>query len=387
MNPTPTDSFDSDTLMAGGTALKAMLSQVDVKAGIKGLRAEILTTKSPSKRDLLVKKLKYLSGLERNGLAPQDAFTIKYMPVIPPTSRPPTQQGGNRIEYADSNMLYKDHMTVNTTFGGIKDLMPNHMLMIQRKDLYEGAKAVMGTGEAISGSSRGHKLKGFLKQIGGENGPKTGFFQSKILSKKQDFSGRATIYAEPDLGFNEAAIPRNMLWSMYEFHIIRDLVKNGYDYVAAKKSVEARDTAATNSFNKLIKEIPVILNRAPTLMQSNITAHFPKPVDGKTIGINPLHLPLYAGDVDGDAFSCFVPLTPEGVAEAKEKLLPMHHSHDFRKGMGHSIIGPGHEAILGSMHLTEPDVAQKTVEFKTEQAVLEALRKGEISENTPVQIG
>jgi DNA-directed RNA polymerase subunit beta' len=379
--------FDSDDLLAGGHAFKAMLGEVDIDKSLSDLRKAIPHTKSPTKRDALVRKLKYLTGLQKNEQNPVEAYTLAYMPVVPPTSRPPVPQGGNQIKYADSNILYRDHMLVNTPMKDNLVHQPNSMMGESRKALYEGAKAVVGTGEAITGSSRGENLKGFLKQIGGENGPKTGLFQSKILSKKQDFSGRATIYAEPNLGFNEAAVPVDMLWTMYSFHIIRDLVRSGYDYVSAKKAVEARNPAATNSFNRMIKEIPVLLNRAPTLMQSNITAHFPVPVKGRTIGINPLHLPLYAGDIDGDALSCFVPLTPESVLEAKNKLLPKHHTPDFRRGIGSSMLAPGHEAILGSTFITEPDVAQATVHFATEVDAISALKAGTISENTPIAIG
>lgn len=382
-----TTTFDSDDLLSGGHAFKQMLSHVNSAEQLLALKREVLETKSPSKRDALVKKVKYLAGVQKMGIKPEESFILNYMPVVPPVVRPSMQMGGNRIEYADVNSLYKDHMLVNTSMKDVADLLPNDQLTVERKALYDGAKAVFGVGDAITGNSRGKQLKGFIKQISGDTGPKGGFFHSKLLSKKQDFSGRATIYAEPNLGFNEAAIPRDMLWTMYEFHIIRDLVKNGYDYVSAKKAVTERTVAATNSFNKLIKQVPVILNRAPTLMRTNVTAHYPVPVEGKTIGINVLHLPMYAGDFDGDALTVHVPLTPEAVEEAKQKLLPEAHIHDYRKGLGSSMVAPGHEAIVGSMHITEPDTTQKPVHFKTELEALAALRAGTIKENTPITIG
>jgi DNA-directed RNA polymerase subunit beta' len=379
--------FDTDSLSTGGNALQQMLAAVSVDEQLKALKQDVLTTKSPSKRDALVKKIKYLAGVKRIGLKPEEAFILHNMPVVPPLVRPSMQTGGNRIEYADVNNLYKDHMTVNAPLAKAVEYSPNDHLIEARRDLYDGARAIFGVGDAISGNSRGKQLKGFIKQIGGETGPKGGFFHSKLLSKKQDFSGRGTIYAEPDLGFNEAAVPKDMLWTMYEFHLIRDLVKNGYSYVEAKKAVEARNHAATASFNKLIKHIPIILNRAPTLMRTNITAHFPVPIEGKTIGVNPLHLPLFAGDYDGDALTVHVPMTPEAIEEAKKKLLPEHHIYDYRKGLGASMVAPGHEAIVGAMHITEPDQTQKPVRFKTEQDALAALKAGTIDENTPISIG
>lgn len=379
------NSDDLD-LITGGKAIHQMLSAVDPEKQLATLQKEILTVKSVSKRDAMIRKIKYLASLVKMDKKPEDAYILNYMPVIPPVARPTTAKAGNRLEHADVTKLYQDHMNVNEKLMGLVDDVDDTSLLEQRHDLYSGAKAVMGMGDAITGSSRGATLKGFMKQIAGEGGPKTGFFQSKILSKKQDFSGRATIYAEPNLGFNEIACPEDMIWSMYEYHIIRDLVKGGYTYPEAKKATLDRNSAAQASFARLIKQIPIIANRAPTLMQSNITAHFPIPIKGKTLGINPIHLPMYAGDFDGDALTVHVPITPEAIEEAKKKLLPEHHIYDFRRGIGASLIAPGHEAIIGSIHLTEPDMTQKVQEFHSEKDVLDALHKGLITQNTPIRI-
>lgn len=381
------DDFNPDDFLVGGAAFESMLSQVSVKKQFDGLKKEVLTTKSPSKRDDLIKKLKYLDGLMKNDMKPHEAFVIRNMPVVPPIIRPPIVKGNNQIEYADVNDLYKDHMTINGALKDVIDFLPPDQLVNERRDFYNGAKAIFGLGDAVAGSSRGKNLKGFIRQISGTTGPKGGYFHSKILSKKLDFSGRGTIYAEPNLGFNEAAIPEDMIWTTYKFHIIRDLVKQGFDYVSANKAVEARNPVATASFNKLIKQVPVILNRAPTLMRTNITAHYPVPIKGKTIGLNPLHLPLYAGDYDGDALTIQVPMTPEAVEEARKKLLPEHHIHDYRRGLNNSMVAPGHEAIIGSVHMTEPDMKQKPVHFNTEAEALKALKDGTIRENTPITIG
>jgi DNA-directed RNA polymerase subunit beta' len=295
--------------------------------------------------------------------------------------------GGNRIEFADVNALYRDHMLVNNALRDVKDVLPASELINERAEAYNGLKAIVGLGEAISPTSKGRNVKGLLRQIAGTTGPKTGFLHSKILSKKQDFSGRATIYAEPNLGFNEAAVPFDILWTTYKLHILRDLAKSGYSYLDSIKAYDERSPAATASFNKVIKNIPMIINRAPTLMKSNITAVYPIAINGKTVGINPIHLPYFAADYDGDSFSLFVPMGDEAITEAKQKLLMQHQVFDARKGIGHSMVAPGHEAILGSMAMTAPDMAQITKKYKTEKDCLEALKNGEIKENTPVEIG
>jgi len=377
---------NNDEVLVSGDAFKAMLSEIDPHEKIPQLVQEVKGVKSISKRDDLVKRIKYLNGLKNTGLSAREAYILHNVPVVPPQARPATVMGGNRIEFADVNHLYKDSMVTNNSLKSLVDVLLPEELIKERTDNYNGVKAILGLGEAISPNSKGRGLKGLLKQVAGTGGPKTGLFHNKILSKKQDFSGRATIYAEPNLGFNEAAVPKDFLWTSMKFHILRDLARQGYDYVNSEKAWSERNTAATNSFNRVIKNVPVIINRAPTLMRSNITAVYAKPIEGSTLGLNPIHLPLFAGDYDGDALTIHVPMSPEAVEEAKTKMLPQHQIHDYRRGLRQSIVQPGHEAILGSMHMTEPDVKQELRKFKTTKECLEALKSGEIKENTPVEI-
>lgn len=378
---------NNDELLVSGNAIKEMMSHISPVKKMAELSKAYKEAKSISKKDILMKQMKYVNGLKNTGVDPSKAFVISHVPVIPPEMRPATVMGGNRIEFADVNNLYKDHMASNLTLKGVIDMLPPEELINERAEAYAGLKAVVGLGDPISPNARGKKVRGLLSQIAGEGGPKTGLFHSKILSKKQDFSGRATIYAEPNLGFNEAAIPKDMLWNMYKFHMLRDLSKQGYDYVNSEKAWTDRTGAAEHSFNKVIKQVPVIINRAPTLMKSNITAVYPVPIKGTAMGINPALLPLFAGDYDGDALSLYLPMSPEAVEEAKRKILPEHQIHDYRRGMNQSLVAPSHEAILGSMYMTEPNSSEKTIKFKTEEHALEALKRGEINERTPIEIG
>ncbi len=375
-----------ENIKVGGHAFHEMLSDIDVEAEIGKLNLQIPKATSVSKKDTLIKRLKYLKGLKTTEMKPEDALVLNHMPVLPPRMRPVTTMSGNRLEFSDVNLLYRDHMLVNNSLHELRDLLPPEGLQAERRDLYNGAKAIMGFGEPISPSSKGRGLKGIALQIAGSGGPKKGFFQNKVLGKKQDFSGRATITNDPMLGLNEIGVPKDMLWSMYKMHIIRDLVQKGYSYIDAEKAHETRNDAASASFRKMTEHIPVILNRAPTLMRSNITAFMPKPIDGKTVTYNPLNLKLISGDFDGDAVSMFLPVTPEAIAEAKEKILPQSQLYDYRKGMGISMVQPDHEAVMGAVHLSEPDMTQKVVEFKTEKDALAALKAGKIKDNTPIRI-
>ena len=373
-------------LLVGGPAFKAMLSHVFPESKVTSLVAEVKNTKSVSKRDTLIKQIKYLDGLRKTGLAATDAYILGHIPVIPPQMRPAMIQGGGKIEFADANLLYKDSLVSTNALKDLVDVLPPEELIKERENNYNGVKAVMGLTEAISPNSKGRGVKGLLKQISGTTGPKTGLFHSKILSKKQDMSGRSTIHSNPTLAFNEASVPEDILWKMYKFHILRDLAKQGYDYVNSEKAWMERNPAALKSFTKSITSVPMIINRAPTLMKSNIAAVYPVPSKENSLGMNPLHLPNFAADYDGDAMQLFVPTSPGAVNEAKEKLLMQKQINDYRKGLDQSLMAPAHEAILGSVHMTEPDTKQTISRYKSEKDCLAALARGEIQENTPVEI-
>lgn len=376
----------SEEVLVGGNAFKHMLSNLDVDSEMERLKKEIPATKSASKRDVLIKKLKYLAGLKNIGGKPEETYVLHNVPVLPAIARPVTIGANNKDEYADINHLYKDHMTANNSLRGLGDLLEPSQLISERAALYNGLGAVMGVKDPINAANKARNIKGLLRQVAGVGGPKMGYFQSKVLSKKQDFSGRGTIFADPTLEFNEISMPHESLWTMYKLHVVRDLVQKGYPYLDAEKAYSEKKEAAMSSFNKMIKHVPVIINRNPTLMKTNITAFFPKPTETKSIGINPLVLPYLAGDYDGDAVSVFLPMTPDAIHEAKEKLLAKEQIHDYRKGIGSSMIAPQHEAILGSLYMTEPDMSQQPVTFNTEVEALEALKSGKIKKNTPVII-
>ncbi|HET8689084.1 MAG TPA: hypothetical protein VFM18_20935, partial [Methanosarcina sp.] len=367
-------AFDPSTgeeLATGGEAFRQLLGDINSTTHLQGYLNEYKETKSTTKKNKLVKKIKYLKGLSDIGVKdPSTAYTLKNIPILPPIMRPVLDKGGNRFDYSDINKLYKEMIIANEGVDKIKDFSLNKDMSKQRAELYGSVKAVVGMGEAVGPQSRKQGLKGVMVQLTGEEGPKGGMFHSKVLKKNQDMSGRATIYAAPDVGFNEAKFPKEMMWTMFKMHIIRELVRNGMTLPEAKQAYDKRTLAAQNMFSRLTKEIPIMLNRPPTLMKTNIMAMYGVPVEGKTIGLNILHLPGFAADFDGDALTTYLPMTQEAIQEAREKLLPSKHLSDARQGFGYSMFAPGHEAILGSVHLTKPDMEKKVIKFKTEQDAL-----------------
>ena len=392
-------SVDQDPLV-GGEAFKQMLSDINPHEELEILKDKVWDVKSASKRNDMIKRMKYLQGMRKQGYEnPADAVMLHNLPILPPVMRPISVSNG-RATVADINELYKDlHLVAKGRDtkdpGGVaalKDMVTPDYPELQeaRRDTYDAAKAIMAGGAPVNYANKQLGLKGLMTQISGVGGPKYGFVQSKLLSKKQDISGRGTIYAAPDVGFNEAKIPKEMLLKMFEPHIRRDLAQKGYDVASAKQAhaslfTEQKNGAALASFNKMVHDVPIIINRAPTLMKSNILAMKAIPSDDKTIGINILHLPGFAADYDGDAMSVFAPVTQEAIQEAKDKLLPSNHLHDARMDAGTPMYKPQHEAILGSMYMTEHD-GSKPIDFPTEAAALAALKAGKIKENTPIRI-
>lgn len=377
-----------DDLQTGGEALRTMLSSINPAKELDLHLKAYDATKSMSKKDALVKKIKYLKGLHDMGVKdPGAVYTMKHIPILPPVMRPVLDKGANTLEYGDINKLYKEMILIDDE--GLKpnrDFLPHSDLVNQRSALYNSVKAISGLGEAVGPNSKKQGLKGIMTMIAGDGGPKEGMFHSRILKRNQDLSGRGTIYAAPDVGFNEAKFPKDMMWTMFKMHIIRELVKNGMRLDEAKKAYDNRSLVAQNTFNRLAKEIPIMLNRPPTLMKTNVMAVYGIPIEDKTIGLNILHLPGFAADFDGDALTTYVPVTQEAIQEAKDKLLPQRHLSDARLGYGNTMFAPGHEAILGSVHLTKVDHEQDVVTFKSEEEALHALQSGKIHDNTPIRI-
>lgn len=374
--------------LTGGTAFRHMLGQIKPDSHLKARVEEYKSSRSSTKKDKLVRQIKYLKGLKDNGISdPSNAYTTQHVPILPPNMRPVLDKGGNRLDYADINALYKEMILANEGLEGLRDDLPDHELTKERKSVYDSVKAVTGMGEALGPRSQKQGLKGIMTQLTGTEGPKMGMFHSRLLSKQQDMSGRGTIYAAPDVGYNEAKFPKDMLWMMFRMHITRELVRNGMTLPEAKKAWEGRTSSAEAVFQRLCKTVPVILNRPPTLMKTNVMAMYPIPIEGKTIGMNILHLPGFGADFDGDALTVHMPMTPEAIEEAKMKLLPMRHMNDARLGPGNPMFAPGHEAILGSVHLTKADSDQKVRHFSTEAEALKALESGEISDNSPITVG
>lgn len=277
--------------LTGGEAIRALLAKIDVKTELAALKKSAPTMRG-AELERANRKLRYLAALEEKGLNPT-VYVLEHFPLVPAMFRPVYALPNGNLGISQVNDLYRDTILVNNQLRDRK--VPEELKANLRRDLYDGLKGIVGLGTALSGRQR----KGFIEQIAGDS-PKTGFFQSKIMGRRQDLSGRSTIVPGPDLGLDEVAIPEQMAWKLYEPFVIRELGTMGYTPLQAKEHLEAKDELARKALEVVASDRPVFLNRAPTLHKFSIMAFKPKMVSGQAIKLNPLVVQGYNADHDGD---------------------------------------------------------------------------------------
>jgi DNA-directed RNA polymerase subunit beta len=368
----------------GGSWVRDRLAAIHVEPKIKDLRTQLKTTRGAELNNV-VKQIKALENLHREGLKPQDAYVISKVPVIPPMFRPITAMPNDpsSLMIADANKLYGHLMDVNDALK--KTVLPSDIPK-NRGALFKAVSAVFGTGETEDEELRGQRVKGFISSIAGRGSPKGGFFQRKLMFRTQDVSGRGTAAPDGSLGMDQVGIPEEMLWKMLDRLLIARLVRGGYPALQARQLVDRRQPAAKAALMEEIRDRPVLINRAPTLHRWNIMAAYPVPVQGKTIRVNSFIEKGQNLDYDGDTLQIHVPVTLEGVADAKRMTLPNLLLSD--QTHNRLVAFPQHEAILGIAHASAaaPDTSKETRTFKSRDELLSAYRKGELKLTDPVKI-
>lgn len=247
-----------------------------------------------------VKRLNAIKGLRRTGVAPAELM-VTSIPVIPPKFRPFAQQGDTLIA-GDANILYKDFIEQNDAFKQERDMFGDTNAGQGRLDLYDTAKALYGYGDPVKEKTRQKDIRGFLKKIVGRTS-KTGYFQSRMISKTQDSVGRSTIIVDPELGMDEIGLPRDMAMTMYAPHVQRRLRQTGMADSDALKAVRDRAPVAMNALEREVEVRPVVYSRAPAWYQHNIIGGNVKLVDGDAISISPAVTSGLSADFDGNCIT------------------------------------------------------------------------------------
>lgn len=366
----------------GGHWFKQALTELQVPAKIQELRTATQRARGPV-LDGLVKQIKYLEALQTHQLKPADAYLITKVPVTPPVIRPILPLSDGRLQVSDANLLYKDAFLANDQLRTTAQHLPASELPGPRQHLYAAVSALYGVGEPVSPSAEKRGAKGYLAAITGTR-PGSGFFQSKLMKRQQDVSGRATIAPDPTLNMDEIGVPEGMLWGMYGKFVVGRLVRSGYTALDAQKMVEERTPRAREELVNESHERPVMVNRAPSLHRFNIVGAYPKIVDGKTLKLNPFAEKGMNADYDGDALQIHAPVTPGGVEDVKRITLSNLIFADKRPGVLN--IAPDMEAVLGLHRATQAAGTQPLRHFASQGHALDAYHRGEITLNDPIKI-
>jgi DNA-directed RNA polymerase beta subunit len=367
---------------SGGAGLKAALSAIDLDRDIAEAREEARKRRG-SARDNAIKKIGYLSAAKKQGIHPS-SWMITKVPILPPTFRPMSRMGDVTLQ-ADLNELYRDLIETNSSLKELRKELPESALADERMTLYSALSAAYGLGDPITPEGRSKRLKGAIQQIIGDS-PKTGLFQSRVLSKPVDVVGRGVVTPDPNLDMDSVGIPEDSAWTLYKDFVIRHLVRRNIPAHRALEMVKLREPTAKAALQEEMKTRPVIVDRAPTWHKFNLLAFYPHITEGTTVRVSPLITKGFTMDFDGDAVNFHVPISDKAVEQARERMLPSRNLFSLTdlRSIRHS---PQQELGLGLYQLTQEPSKRPVQRFATTADALKAYRRGELRVNDPIEIG
>jgi DNA-directed RNA polymerase subunit beta' len=348
------DDFDA---RMGAEAVQELLKDIDLEEEINHLREEIPQTNSETKIKKLSKRLKLLEAFYHSGNAPA-WMVMEVLPVLPPDLRPLVPLDGGRFATSDLNDLYRRVINRNNRLKRLLDLnAPDIIVRNEKRMLQEAVDALLDNGRrgrAITGSNK-RPLKSLADMIKG----KQGRFRQNLLGKRVDYSGRSVITVGPTLRLHQCGLPKKMALELFKPFIYSKLQSLGYASTikAAKKMVERELPEVWDILADVIREHPVLLNRAPTLHRLGIQAFEPLLIEGKAIQLHPLVCAAYNADFDGDQMAVHVPLTLEAQLEARA--LMMATNNVLSPANGEPIIVPSQDVVLGLYYMTREKINAK----------------------------
>ena len=341
----------------GAEAVQALMKDMDVEAEVARLREEIPATNSETKLKKLSKRLKLLEAFLSSGNKPE-WMVMTVLPVLPPDLRPLVPLDGGRFATSDLNDLYRRVINRNNRLKRLLDLnAPDIIVRNEKRMLQEAVDALLDNGRrgrAITGSNK-RPLKSLADMIKG----KQGRFRQNLLGKRVDYSGRSVIVVGPTLRLHQCGLPKKMALELFKPFIFGKLERRGLATTikAAKKMVERETAEVWDILAEVIREHPVLLNRAPTLHRLGIQAFEPVLIEGKAIQLHPLVCAAYNADFDGDQMAVHVPLTLEAQLEART--LMMSTNNILAPANGEPIIVPSQDVVLGLYYMTRERVNAK----------------------------
>ena len=369
----------------GAEAIKELLKKVDLKAEIDQIGKELETAQG-QKRTRLLKRLDVLDSFYASGNKPE-WMILDCIPVIPPELRPMIQLDGGRFATSDLNDLYRRVINRNNRLKKLIDLgAPTIIIQNEKRMLQEAVDALFDNGRrGRSVTGAGHRpLKSLSSMLKG----KQGRFRQNLLGKRVDYSGRSVIVVGPSLKMYQCGIPKEMALELFKPHVIHGLVEKdiAHNIKAAKRLIENQDPVVWDVVEEVIKEHPVMLNRAPTLHRLGIQAFEPILVGGKAIRLHPLVCPAFNADFDGDQMAVHVPLSEEAKAEAR--MLMLGSNNILHPKSGDPIVTPSQDMVLGNYYITMEKAGEdgEGRVFKNTNEALMAYERRELTLHTRIAI-
>jgi DNA-directed RNA polymerase subunit beta' len=361
----------------GAEAVRDLLSRIELQSEMYRLREESKST-SGQRKQKAIKRLKVVEDFRKSNASPT-WMVLEVLPVIPPELRPMVQLDGGRFATSDLNDLYRRVINRNNRLKRLLELgAPEIIVRNEKRMLQEAVDALIDNGRrgrAITGTGN-RKLKSLSDMLKG----KQGRFRQNLLGKRVDYSGRSVIVVGPELKLHECGLPKKMALELFKPFVMRELVNKGYttNIKSAKRMVERSRTEVWDVLDEVIRDHPVLLNRAPTLHRLGIQAFMPVLVEGSAIQIHPLVCAAFNADFDGDQMAVHVPLFSGAIAEAKN--LMMSSQNILSAADGHPVVAPTQDVVLGCYWLTATrgdmpsgDAVTKLRTYSSENEVVLAL--------------
>jgi DNA-directed RNA polymerase subunit beta' len=382
------DEYGEDQFSAGigAAAIRECLANIDVEAERDKLKEDIKTINSKVVLEKTIKRLKLLESFADSGNKPE-WMVLTTLPVIPPELRPLVPLDGGRFATSDLNDLYRRVINRNNRLGRLMDLRaPDIIVRNEKRMLQESVDALFDNGRrgrVITGTGK-RPLKSLAEMLKG----KQGRFRQNLLGKRVDYSGRSVIVAGPELKLHQCGLPKKMALELFKPFVYARLDKLGYATTIkqAKKIVEKEKQEVWDILDHVIRQHPILLNRAPTLHRLGVQAFEPILTEGKAIQLHPLVCAAFNADFDGDQMAVHVPLSIEAQLEAR--VLMMSTNNILHPANGKPIIVPSQDMVLGIYYLSQEPLGKKEDKpqgyfLNTDQIML-ALEGGDINIHTKI---
>lgn len=334
----------------GGEVIRDMLADLDLVEILNSLKEEMNSTNSEAKKKTIVKRLKVIENFLNSGNKPE-WMMITILPVLPADLRPLVSLEGGKFAVSDVNDLYRRVINRNSRLKRLMELdAPEIIIRNEKRMLQEAVDALFDNGRkanAVKGANK-RPLKSLSEIIKG----KQGRFRQNLLGKRVDFSGRSVIVVGPNLRMDQCGLPKNMALELFKPHLIARLQEKGYSTTVkqAKKMIEDKTNEVWECLEEVVKDHPVMLNRAPTLHKMSIQAFHPILVEGKAIRLHPLVCAAFNADFDGDQMAVHVPLSQEAIAECK--ILMLSSMNILLPASGKAVAVPSQDMVLGIYYLS-----------------------------------